>query len=120
MSTQIAYGQTVVTPTVVDGWEQEHESSTTVHRLISGGTEVTHAPAGPRTFTLKLVFPVEADAAACVDLHRTAPFLDLTSTDRTFVNGRYVVAEGGRVAVDLDDVTRNVWVVTVDATEVTP
>ncbi len=89
-----------------------------MHRLIGGGVEFTYAPPAPRTFTLTLVFPLEADALACAELHRTAPFLDLASDDRTIANGRYTVADGGRVSVDLDDETRDVWVVRVDAMEV--
>ena len=116
--TTIAYGQVSFTPLEVDGWSEAHESSTLMHRLIGGGVEFTHAPAIPRTFTLKLVFPGEADALGCAALHRTAPYLDLTSSEREIANGRYTVADGGRVSVDLDDETRDVWVVTVDAREV--
>lgn len=116
MSTTISYGSESFTPVTVDGWAQESESRTIVHELISGDIEVTHAPGGPRTFTMQLVFPVEADAAGCAELHRTAPYLDLVTDERVLPNGRYVVT--GRVGVELDDETRDVWVVTVDATEV--
>lgn len=118
MSTTLTYGSDTFTPDLVDGWEQSRDSSNIVHRLLAGGVEVTHAPAGPRTFTMRLVFADEAAALGAAELHRTAPYIDLESADRAVANGRYVVGEGGRVAVALDAATRDVWVVTVDATEV--
>ncbi|GAA3948937.1 hypothetical protein [Microbacterium soli] len=120
MSTTVSYGASTFAPVQVDGWEQQRESRTVVHQLLAGGVEVTHRPAAPRTFTLTLIFPDEADAAGCADLHRTAPYLDLVSDERALVNGRYVLAEGAVVTVALDEDTRDIWVVTVEATEVDP
>lgn len=119
MTTTVSYAGTTFTPDQVDGWRQIVESRNVVHAVIGGGIEVTHAPAAPRTFQLRLIFALEADAAGCAQLHRDAPYLDLASDERVLVNGRYVLAGGGGVAVDLDDETRDAWVVTVDATEVT-
>lgn len=118
MTTTVSYAGTTFTPEQVDGWRQSFEARNIVHELIGGGIEVTHAPPAPRTFTLSLIFTDEADAAGCAQLHRDAPYIDLASDDRALVNGRYVLAEGAAVAVELDAETRDVWIVTVDATEV--
>lgn len=118
MTTTISYGETAFEPQQVDGWEQEYEPRSIVHYLLAGGIEVTHAPPAQRTMVLKLVFVSEADAAGCLELHKTAPYIDLYSDVRALVNGRYVVADGGTVQLELDDKTRDVWIVTVDATEV--
>lgn len=114
----ISYGSVTVIPTQIDGWSDAFESGNLLHPLIAGDVEVTHAPHGPRRFTLRLVFPVEADAMGCVQLHHAAPFLDLESDERVIPNCRYVLDENGGVRVELDDVTRDVWVVFVDAVEV--
>lgn len=118
MSTSVSYGAGAFTPDQVDGWREETESRRIVHAVIGGGVEVTHAPSAPRTFELRLIFASEADAAGCAQLHRDAPYIDLASTDRALVNGRYVLDEGARCTVELDGETRDVWVVTVEATEV--
>jgi hypothetical protein len=53
-------------------------------------------------------------------MHRTAPYIDLASDDRAIANMRYVLSEGGQLAVTLDDATRDVWTLSVDYREVTP
>ncbi|WP_144797699.1 hypothetical protein [Microbacterium paludicola] len=114
----ITYDTDTVTPSQIDGWEESFDSGNVLHPLMLGGVEVTHAPHGPRRFTLKLVFRVEADAIACAQLHRSAPYLDLESDERALPNCRYVLADDGKVTIELDNETRNVWLVTVDAVEV--
>lgn len=117
MSTTISDGDTTLHPTVVDGWEASREGQNIVHPILGrANPDVTIRPAMLRNGTLRLVFPLEADAAEAVDLHGDASTLTLASTDRDYLDMTYVVA--GRVRLILDDTTRDVWVVEVDYQEV--
>lgn len=118
MTTTLTYDATTVTPLNVDGWSQTRDSGTLRHDYIDGSVDYTIRAMGPRTGTLSLLFTSEAEALSCEALHQTAPYIDIVSDERDIANGRYVVADGGAVGVELDDETRDLWVVTVDFSEV--
>ena len=108
------------TPAMVLGYETARESGNRVHTLIDGAIAVVLTPAKPRQGTLRLFYPAEADAFEALALHARAATFTLVGTDRTPVHMSYVVADGGRVALELDDTTRNAFVVAVDYQELVP
>lgn len=116
MSTTVSYADTTITPAGVEGWEQTRSSRTLQHDYIGGGWDYTITPPGPRTGTLVYHFHDEAAAAACEQLHRDAPFLDLASDSREIVNGRYVLSDGGELDLTLTEASH--WIVTVGYSEV--
>lgn len=117
MTTTFTYGADSFSPDQVDGWQQARPSRTREHPLISGGSDFTHTPPGPRSARPALVFALEADALAAESLFITAPYLDVTSDERDVVAGRYVTSESGSIDLALDPQTRGVFVLTVDLTE---
>lgn len=118
MTTTFSYGGTTVAPVLVDGWAQARGSRNIAHDLIGGGVEITHTPPRPRAGTIRAVFRDEQTALQAEQLHVTAPYIDLASDDREIANGRYVVAEGD-IGLELDDQTRDLWLLTVAFIEVT-
>lgn len=117
MTTTFTYGTDSFTPDMVDGWQQARPSRTREHPLISGGSDFTHTPPGPRSVRPSLIFATEADALAAEILFVTAPYVDVTSDERDVVAGRYVTADGGSIELGLDPQTRRVFIVAVDLTE---
>ena len=102
-------------PTLVLGYQSEHESQNVVYDLIGGGIAVALIQPRPRSGTLDLFYPVEADAEECRTIHIRETTFQLI-TDRDSVGMVYVVA--GRVRVSLDDETRDHWTVSVDYQEI--
>lgn len=118
MST-ITIGATVITPTVVDGYESSRQSGNIVHQILgTSSPDVTFRPAQLRRGSLRLVFASEAAAKAAEDAHATAGTCELSDGDVETVDMVYVV--DGEIRRTLDDATRHVWVVTVDFQEVSP
>jgi hypothetical protein len=120
MTTTLTYSGVTVTPRLVLGWDQTRESLNLEHPLIGGGRDITHTPPTLRSGTLELLFITEAEVLDAENLHRTAPYIDIESDDRDIANGRYVLADGGQLAIALDDGTRDVWTLSIDYREVTP
>lgn len=117
MSTTITHGATTVTPEQVTQWREEITTGNRVHTLLNQSIEITHRPASPRKFELRMLFLTESDAQECAALHRTAPFFDLVNDDFTSLPSRYAVDQDGNVTVELDERTRAGWWVTVQAIE---
>lgn len=105
-------------PAMVLGYEATRESGTRVHKLIGGGVAAVLGLAIPRKGTLRLFYSTRADAFTALNMHARAASFALTNTDLGQVDMTYVVSEGGRVTIALDDQTRNAWVVSVDFQEV--
>lgn len=103
-------------PDLVLGYEASRESRNVVHDLIGGGIAVTLVDPRPRSGTLELLYPLEADAAAAFDLHSVASTFTLVNDDLTGIDMTYVL--DGSLGVALDDETRAVWVVSVGYQEV--
>lgn len=120
MTTTLTYSTVTVIPRLVLGWEQQRDSLNLEHPLIGGGRDITHTPPALRHGTLHLLFVTEPDVLAAEQLHRTAPYIDLTTDDRAIANMRYVTSDGGQIGITLDENTRNVWTLDVDYREVTP
>jgi hypothetical protein len=120
MTTTLSYAGVTVTPRLVLGWAQSRGSLNLEHPLIGGGRDITHTPPTLRTGTVEYLFITEVEALDAEAMHRTAPYIDLASDDRVIANMRYVLPEGGQLAVTLDDATRDVWTLSVDYREVTP
>ncbi|WP_309105018.1 hypothetical protein [Microbacterium sp.] len=119
--TTITHTTGTLTPVVVDGWRAARPARTVVHEIL-GRTDpdVTFRPAGLRRGTLRLVFPAEADAAHAVQVLATPQRLTLTDPDRATLAMAFVVpSDGGDIECELDDATRNVWIVSCPFQEVT-
>lgn len=105
-------------PTLVDGYSSGRQSGNVVIPILGGGVAVVLRPALPRTGTLRLFYPAEADAADAAAMHALPGYFTLTSDERATIGMDYVVS--GSVAVELDDQTRDAWVVSVDFQELSP
>lgn len=110
MST-ITKGTTVLTPTLVLGYETSRESLNQIHELVSGRTTATLAPALPRRGTLRLFFATKVDAWACFTLHATPGQFAFADTDIAQTSMNYVV--NGTIDIRLDPETRVRWLVDV-------
>lgn len=114
--TTITYGDTTITPTLVDGWSQARSGQNVVHPLIAGGAEYTLRTPMPRSGVVTYLFADEADALAAEQLHITAPYVDIVDEDRAVPNGRYIV--DGEINLELEVQTRDLWVLRVGFREV--
>lgn len=102
-------------PELILGYETARRGRNVFHEILGGGTAVSLVPADPRSGTLRLYYPLEADAVASVELHSRGETLTLTETDRDSVDMTYAL--DGAVGYALDEETRDDWVVTVDYRE---
>lgn len=118
MSATISDGITSITPTLVTELTEEAPSGNRRHELLGGGIAMSIRGAGLRSGALSLFFPLEADAAAAVALHRAASVFTLTYPERPTLAMSYVLADGGTISRELDDETRDNWIVHVDYQEV--
>lgn len=109
-------GSTV--PALVLGYETTRESRNQVHDLIDGGIAVVLIPPRPRSGELQLLYPDEADAWGALDFFAHATTYTLTDSSRPGVGMAFVIADSNGVRLELDDDTRDVWVVTVPYQEV--
>lgn len=116
----ISDGTTSIHPALVLGYESTRTSRNRMHRILGGGIAVSLGAADLRAGTLELFFPLEADAAAAEALHSAASSFTLTEPDRTTVEMAYVLAEDGELSRELDEDTRDHWVVSIEYQEVIP
>lgn len=118
MASTISHSGGIITPAVVDGWRMSREARTRVHTILGRSEpDVTFRPAGLRKGVLRCVFATEADARAADAVFATPQVLVFGDSDRPTLAGSFVVADGD-IEVELDDVTRNAWIVTVPFQEV--
>jgi len=103
------------TPTLILGYETSRESRNTVHDMLDGTIVITLIKPRPRTGTLQLLYPVEADAQAALELHATNDTYELEETDRGTIDMTYV-AMG--LSIALDEETRDNWIVSVTYQEI--
>lgn len=124
MTDTITIGATIITPTVVLGFESARPGGTLTHPILGrSNPDVTLRPAGMRAGTLQLGFAgasSEADSLAAETAHASGVVAVFASTDRATVGMSYVVPASGRITRTLEDTTRNAWVVSVDFEEVAP
>lgn len=116
MSTQISDGTTTVTPDVVDGFNSTRDTGIRVHVILGRDVpDITYQTGKLRTGTLRLIFADETESATAEDLHISGAILTMVSSDRTAANFSYVATS---VMRELDDETRDVWIVEVEYQEV--
>lgn len=103
-------------PQLVLGYDTARAGRNIVHDLIGGGIAVALIKPRLRSGRLELLYPVEADAWACLALHGLETTFQLTDTDVPAIGMRYVL--DGEIELRLDEQTQAVWIVTVPYQEV--
>lgn len=117
--TTITHASGAIAPTEVDGYAAARTPRTILHPILGReGDDVTFRPAALRKGTLKLVFAAEADAHAAVAVLATPQVLTLNDPD-VEIAMTFVVAEE-EILAELDDETRQVWIVSTPFREVSP
>lgn len=120
MTTTITYSGGTLTPELVDGYQGAREARNVEHVILGrAGSDFTLRPAALRSGTLRLLFPLEADAAEALDALSAAETFALTTDERTTLDMEFVTVDAG-ASMELDNVTRRVWIVSVPFQEVTP
>ncbi|TQJ31945.1 hypothetical protein [Microbacterium sp. SLBN-146] len=118
----ITHGASTITPTEILGYTSERESRNIIHAILGrSNPDVTLRPAALRTGTLIMGFHganSEADSASAEALHATGGVFTVLSPDRGTIEMSYVAA--GRITRELEDETRDAWVLRVDFQEVAP
>lgn len=115
--TTITHSTGVITPTIVDGYSAARTPRTILHPILGRDAEdVTLRPASLRKGTLQLVFAGEADARAAVAALAVPQVLALYDPDVS-IDMSFVIAEDD-VVLELDDETRDAWIVAVPFHEV--
>jgi hypothetical protein len=121
MTSTITHSQGTIVPALIDGYESTREGRSVMHEILgTSRVDVTLRPAAPRTGTLRLLILTEADAAAAEIVIARAEVFTLTSTERATVDMQFFVPPGGRISRELDEDTRDHWIVAFDFHEVTP
>lgn len=121
MVSTIRNGESVITPTLVNGFESRRDSRTVVHEIINGDEDdIDLRPAGLRRGRLELLFAGEDSEYASATAEATiatASVFTFGDDDRATVAMSFVVA-GGTIERSLDDATRDAWIVAFDWREV--
>jgi hypothetical protein len=118
MATIITVGDHTMTPTQVLGYASSRQSRNIVHDILGRESpDITLRPASLRTGTLEMGFTSEADAKDAEDRHAVGGVFAIISTERASVEMSYVTA--GAIGRELEDSTRDAWVVRVDYQETT-
>lgn len=120
MTVTITDGSDIVEPllALAAGYKYTSTSGNIGHELLNGGFDVSLAPATLRSGRLELLFATEAEGSAAEALHRAPARLTLTDSERPVASMQYVLAPGGRLALELDDRTLERWVLLVEFQEV--
>lgn len=121
MSTIITHGADTINPTLVLGYSDASDGGNIVHHILGrANPDVTLRPGNVRTGTLTLGFQSatsEADSAAARALLNSGGVFSILSPERGTVEMSFV--RYGRVTRELDDQSRDAWIVTVEFQEVT-
>jgi len=106
------------TVTIMDGWNATRESRAIYHPILgfSPTAVVSLRPARPRSGTMSLVVAEEWIANNIVLTVCAGLVCRLEDTDRPALNMNFVVV--GDTTLELDDDTRDVWLITIDYQEV--
>ncbi|MCU1439997.1 MAG: hypothetical protein JWP85_994 [Rhodoglobus sp.] len=119
MSATITRGATVLSPTLVLGYESSRRSGNIVHKILGReDPDVTFAPAGLRTGTLRIFCLDQTDAIATEALHTEVGVFVLADPEVAGIDMSYVPS--GDIRSRLDDRTVTRWVVEIDYQEVAP
>ncbi len=119
MTTTISDGTDTLTATVMDGYSATRQSRNVVHRILgSNAPAVSLREAGLRSGTHRLMFTSQTVAESAVAMLSSAAEVTLADTDRANVGMTLVVS--GNLTIELDDETRDLWVVEFDYQETAP
>lgn len=121
VTTQILAGAAgSIAPQIVLGVDTEREARNIVHPILGSAlSDVSLRPASLRKGILTLGFfgpTADADSLSALDIHAGGNVLTLVSIDRPSSGMTYVCT--GRVSRQLEDQTRDAWIVTVEYEEV--
>ena len=115
--TEITHDATTITPTQVLGYKTIRASRNLLHPIIGRpDVDVTLRPAALRSGTLSLGFADRAEAWAAVGIHALPGRFTLIDPAVPEVDMTYVVA--GPIAPELEDQSRELWIVSIDYQEV--
>lgn len=118
--TTITNGTDVISPDLVLGYKSSRTARTVIHDILDrSDPDVSLRAAASRSGTLELLFADETAATNAETLHTGISVWSILDPDRASVAMSYVVADGD-IERELDDETRNAWVVRVPYREVTP
>lgn len=118
MATLFSRDSDTYTPTLVTGYRSSREPGTLVHPIPgSEDKEFTERPAGLRSGTLTVLFASESDAATFEAALATGEEMDLTSDERTSIVMTFRPV-GAPIDRELEDQTRDLWLVTFGYQEV--
>lgn len=109
----------VATPTIALAYAWTRTGMNSRHDAYGAAfPDVTLRIASSRRGKLGLVFPVRADAIAAEAMHAKAATFALVDTDIPEASMTYAVDEAGSIALELDEATLRVWVLTIDFAQV--
>lgn len=118
--TTITHAGGVIIPTIQDGYSASIPMRTLVHDILGRrDSDVTFRPAGMRAGTLPLVFADRSAAWAAAGILARGEVFTLTDPDVPEIGMAFVVADGD-LQPQLDDETRDVWLLDVPFREVLP
>lgn len=120
MATIIVQGADVIAPSIVLGIMPGRESQNLVHPIIGRAEpDVTLRPANLRTGSIEMGFAgptAEADSYAAEMLHAAGGIFTVISDERSTLGLSYVTT--GRIVRELEDATRDGWILRVEFQEV--
>lgn len=117
MTTTITAGATTITPDLVDGYSVTRSSQSILHPIIGAAEpDVTFRPMGLRRGTLRCIFALEADAWTAYNAIAGANTSTLVSDERDI---DMVFMVDGELSIELDDETRDMFIVSIDFQELT-
>lgn len=105
-------GTPIPAPRLWMDYKSSSAAATIAHPLMSGGIAIVHRPTPPRTCTLALFYPSEADALAAETAHRSGGTFTISETGRPSKTMTYVVV--GSIERALDPTTARNWIVAAD------
>jgi hypothetical protein len=115
--TTLSDGVNTITPTIVDGFTTSQSSRTVLHDIIGRPDQDASLMAdGLRSGSLRCVFEVEADADAARQHLAKPSRWTLADADRSSIAMTFV--RQGELSLELDDESRDVWILTVGYQEV--
>lgn len=123
IGTQIIAGSAgTIVPTIIMSISVGRGARNVVHDIL-GKTEpdVTLRSASLRSGTIEMGFAgptSEADSQKALDIHARGVVLTLVNAERATASMAYIAS--GRIERELDDTTRNDWIVRIDYQEVRP
>ena len=115
--TTITAASVIVTPLEVLGYASTREAGNQVHQVLNRSSpDVTLRAAGLRTGTLSFLVATLADALVLEAMHALPGFVRLDDSDLPQIGMFYVAT--GAITVELEDESRDLWIVSVDYQEV--